>query len=223
MLIMLIVTRQFAESSVDYAGNETAVYIFAFVLGIATFKEPFCLFIQNGVSRKSIFAGQLVTFIVSALIMAILSKALLLLGWILELIEKRYRFTGFFEQLYSARYAGNTNGMQVQLEGFLFNFCFFAAFAAAGYFIAALYYRMNKGLKIAVSVGVPVLFAVVLPIIDSLLVKPFIYDSIFGFISFALGFSNGANPYYAVVSSLLGIALLSGLSWLLMRRSVIKS
>ena len=100
--------------------------------------------------------------------------------------------------------------------------CLSGAAMMFGYFITTLYYRLNKAGKIAVSISVPGILIVGLPIFDAVVTGGMIYRAFWRFVAFALGLLSGPNPYYAMVSSLLAVALFAAFSWMLVRRAVIK-
>jgi hypothetical protein len=81
---------------------------------------------------------------------------------------------------------------------------------------------MGKGAKIAVSVGVPVGLFIGLPVVDGIVSQGAIGRGFGRFIIYAFGFSNGANSYYGTITLILICAIFSGLSWLLVRRAVMK-
>lgn len=82
---------------------------------------------------------------------------------------------------------------------------------------------MNKISKYIFSIGVPVFFIMLLPALDFLTLNHSgISDSISKGTSYALGLSNGFNPYYAVVSFMLLAAVWGGLSYLLIKKAIIK-
>jgi hypothetical protein len=201
---------------------EFASVIFLFIVGLTSFKDPFRMLIQNGVSRKMMFQSLIQSFVFICVVMALIDKIIALLSQFVASLNEELFFIGMFEQLYGQRYLGASTDFQMSFEGLLFNICFYLMFVMVGYFISVSYYRMNKGAKVAVSVGVPVFFFVALPIIDASLTNGVISGAIYKLILFVFGFSNGSNPYYGMVTCLLSFALFGGLSWLLMKKAVVK-
>jgi hypothetical protein len=108
-------------------------------------------------------------------------------------------------------------------QQFLWLFVAYCWIMMAGFFITSLYYRMNKGAKIAVSVGVPVLLFYVLPILDFYLLKNALSKALLNFVSFAWGLSNGCNPFIGVASMLVLGAVSAALAWSLVRRVNVKA
>jgi len=130
-------------------------------------------------------------------------------------------YKSVFLQLYGSSYL-HAGGAAVYFDGLLWSITSYLCAAMTGYLITTLYYRMSKAVKITFSIGVPAMFFIVLPYIDGTLANGVIFQAIGSFFAFVNGFSNGFNPYYAVVSGALCFLLLSGLSYLLVRRAVIK-
>lgn len=52
---------QTGNASGQFSGMELSTAIFLFIAGLCSFKEAFGMLIQNGVSRKSIFIGRILT------------------------------------------------------------------------------------------------------------------------------------------------------------------
>ena len=86
----------------------------------------------------------------------------------------------------------------------------------AGFFISALYYRMSRWLKIAVSVGVPSLLILLLLLPIETGVARFMGTVITWVIDTA------SNPYAGAGLSLAVAAVLWGLSWALNRRVTVR-
>lgn len=207
----------------NVGGIEGATIIFLFIVGLNSFKDNFRMLLQNGVSRKTMFKGFILTSLIIAIGMSLIGNIILQLGKLMVLVNDKIIFLGMFEELYGQRYIGNSSGFQINLEGTLFWICVYSTVLMIGYFITVLYYRMNKGGKIAVSVGVPVFLMIGLPIIDLTLINVEIYGTMLKIFLFAFGFFNGANPYYGMVTCILIYLLFSVLSWLLIRKAVVRS
>lgn len=208
------------EIEVSWGSTELAGAIFIFIVGIAVYREAARLFIQNGVSRPTMFKGWLIAAGLLAAAMTAMALILTLIGSVASSAYQHFSYLNLFDMLYGERY-GEMMGEMIQkwIVAIIFFIALFLLFAMIGRFIGALYHRMGKGLKIAVSVGVPVFVFVVLPIADGVLFKWQIGSAIMNLFRFAFGLQNGANPYCAVVSMLIMIIAMSGLSWLLERRA----
>jgi hypothetical protein len=125
--------------------------------------------------------------------------------------------------MYGARYtAASAVSFQVSMDGTIWRLFTYAATAIVGFFITVLYYRLNKPLKLTVSIGVPVFFLMVLPYIDGMFFDGKIYDTIGNLIAGAYGFLDGYNPYISVLSSAIIFIVMGVLSYLLMRRATVK-
>ncbi len=209
--------------SVRIGGFEMAAVVFLFIAGLNSFRETFRMMIQNGVSRRSTFKGFLITTVILSASMSLINLIIL---WMMKAFEvpdnAEFEFSGLFEQMYAQRYVGNSSNIQEMVEGLLFLICITAAAMMLGYFITIMYYRLNKAGKVAVSVGVPAIMIIGLPVFDAAVTGGQIQVALGRLFLFAGGFLNGHNPYYGIVSSLICFALLAALSWLLMRRAVIK-
>ncbi|MCU6732899.1 hypothetical protein [Diplocloster agilis] len=219
ILLILILTLFIPGLQGTTNGLEISAFIFLFVIGLNTFKENFGMFLQNGVSRKTIFAGKLLSTCVVSAIMAVVLE-------VLSCVAKLgggYRdiqLGTLYEMLYTERMA-SISPVLVVVENLLMLFCCCFAFMMVGYFITIAYYRMEKHWKLLISVGLPVLCFVLLPIVDTVL-GGVIFLSIFRVLMFATGLQFG-SPYICMLSALAVTAVFSGLSWLLMRRAVVKN
>lgn len=197
--------------NLSMSGVNVTSMIFLFVCGLNAFKEDFYFFLQNGVSRKTQFTALCLSTPVVALIMAAADSAIdLLIGLFLP-------YNSLFGMLYGDAAAGFT-GVLMQTAWIL---CLYLSILAAGYLIALFYYRMNTMLKVLVSVGVPVFFTLVLPLLDAasgnrvaaLLLK--MGTAVFGL-------QNGPKPLIGMLF-LLACAVVCGiLARLLQRRAVLK-
>ncbi len=212
-----ILTRYTANSDFRSDGGvSTSTIIFLFVLGLNSFKETFLMSLQNGTSRRTMVTGRILSVGVVVVVMALMDK---ILSSLLKLVESdRFRVNGIYDMIFPKR-ASEVSSVVGVFESLLLMICLYVASAAAGYLITTAYYRMNKALKVIVSVGVPAGIFLVLPIVDMGLTHGRISLAIAKFIIFVTGVEKG-HPYYLIVSSIVAAALFFGLSWVLIRRAV---
>lgn len=208
-------------SGSGFFGIELATVVFLFVSGLNSFKEFFRMFMQNGISRKTIFVSRLMTIIAVCTGMAIIDKGILLIGKYIAYINTRILYTGLFEMIYGVR-ADHISTLHMHIDGFFFNLCLYLAAMTLGYFITIAFYRMNRIAKITVAVGVPMVLLNGLPILDAALLHGVVMRAFANAATFAFGFQNGGNPYFGMVSLLLIAAVFSCFSWLMVRRAVVK-
>lgn len=200
-------------------GNNQASLLFLFILGLCSHKENFTMLIQNGLSRKSVIAGRILTNLSLAAIVAFADMIMLLLeGWAMS------AYGGRAVPLLGQVFEGSVNGMNpFLLWGLSLIMEFLLAFMAAnaGYFLTSLFYRLPKSGRVAVGAGAPILLLIVFPIADAALFKGRITLALARFVDFALGISSG-KPLHAFVTFLLLSALLSLICWLTVRRAPVK-
>lgn len=210
----LIVTALVLDGGIHGAfslGGSAAIFLF--VLGLNAFKSNFYMYIQNGISRRT----QLVTFFVSAvclcLVMTIIDSLYpILFGKILQ-------YESTYQNIYSAF------GIKSGFISYVWMFTSYLAAMCFGYFLTTLYYRMSKPVKVLVSVGVPVLLFVVLPVIEVFVPSFNLFTSLMKFAAWAMGLDlNGFRvfPWRAVGSFAVISVLMMGLSYLLTRRATLK-
>jgi hypothetical protein len=202
-------------------GYEMGSIIFIFVVGLNSFKSNFRMLLANGVSRTTMFKSYTTSVLPLAGVMAFIDS---LNGVIFSSFTN---YQTMYAQMYHLRYAGlpDTFGttMQIAAEGFLWMFFTYIMVAMVGYLITTLYYRMNRPLKLTVSIGVPVLLFVVLPYFNTILFHGWLFRAISSAISAFWGFANkGAIPYVAMLSCAVTFALAGLFSFLAMRRAQIK-
>lgn len=208
-------------SGTGFVGTETGTAIFLFVCGLNSFKEFFRMLTQNGLSRKTIYTGRIITFLAVCAGMAVIDKIILVVGKLIASYFPGTHFVGLFELIYTGR-ADQAGAVQSHIDGFLFNFCLYLALITIGYFITIAFYRMNKIAKISVAIGVPMILLNAVPFLDEALFHGVIGNTLMNTLSFAFGFKNGANPYFGMVTCLLIFGIFAGLSWLVMHKAVVK-
>ncbi len=222
VIVFLGVTVSTSEGSFfnSTGGIEMSSVIFLFVVGLNSFKETFLMLLQNGVSRKSLFFGRLASVGLLCTGMMVIDRIMVtvITGVIGE--NESFRVAGLYEEFFYER-TKELSPLLMNLEAVLFTVCVYMAAFALGYFITTAYYRMNKALKFAISVGLPVSIFAVLPIVDSTITKGRI-SRFFGYVFGSVLGLNKDQPYNFVVASLVATALLLTFSWLLIRTAVDK-
>ena len=209
-----------SSSNVTLSGMDFATVVFLFVIGLVSFKEPFKMLIQNGVSRKSMFISKILTALTITLIMSVADKIIMIVCRTFASHMDGTIYNSMFEQVYNAFLHGKP-GILIHADIFIYNFVLYLMMFALGTLITLVFYRMNKAGKIALGVGIPVFFSFIFPIIDTLLLHNKLSHAISHFINFALGIYN-CNPYAAMITFTISSILFFALSWLLIRRAVIK-
>jgi hypothetical protein len=197
---------------------EMATVIFLFIIGLCSFKESFGLMIQNGISRRTLFTGRLLTTLTIALLMATFDKVFLVLLKFYALTKSETLYcSSLYEQLYYKGFISGMGSFSMHVSIFLFDFFIYIFIMSIGYFITLLFYRLNKAGQIAVGVGVPVSLCIALPLYDSVVANGKIFLALGKFFDFAFGLS-AHKPNNANITSVLGFIIISCISWMLIRR-----
>lgn len=195
------------------SGLDAASIIFLFVVGLNAYKQTFHLFAANGVSRKTMFKSFAATAGIVCAGMALIDGAYALV------FRQFVNYAPTWMMSFADRYADG--GWLMYAEGLLWMFFSYLSCIMFGYFITTAYYRMSKALKIAVSVGLPILVLIVLPIVDATLFSGAIFNA-FGTIAAFCSGEMSNSPYVAMASDLVFAALYGLLAFLLARRATVK-
>ena len=211
--------------STGISGVEIASIITLFVIALNSYKPCIKMFSTNGVSRKTVFCSVLTG-------MGITSVAMALIDTLNTLLFSRFmEYNSIFSLIYQSWFNGSiTSGAQtvsytfpLLSHQFLWLVFAYVWCCTVGFFITALYYRMNKSTNIAVSIGVPVSLFYVLPLLDEYFLNGALSRAVMSFVSFAWGLSNGCNPYIGMASMFVFAAINATLGWILMRRANVKA
>lgn len=145
ILVLIVIVGVLSRlSNGAMSGMDGITPIFLFVAGIVTFTTEFKVYMQNGLSRKLLSQSILLSFVIGCFIMLI---ADLIIGVICLITFPDYISAS--KQLYPTFDIASR---------YFFHYGLLLFMSYVGYFIGALYYRMNKLLTILVSVCVPILF-----------------------------------------------------------------
>lgn len=198
------------------AGVEVSTAIFIFILALNSFTDNFKMALQNGVSRNTLFYAYVINVIGASIIMSLVSNvtSVILKGFI--------QYDPMFLQIYGGKYLADSGSILKFIDGFLWTAFFYMLAAMLGYFITTFYYRMNKTLKIVVSVGVPVFFLAGIPFIEYNWTNGAIAQGTSKVMSYLLVGPNGNNPYYFIATGIVVLMILGALSYGLVRKAVVK-
>lgn len=133
--------------------------------------------------------------------------------WLPELPVALGNYISLFQQVPGIP----SKGLLFFLSTILLRFFAYAVVMMLGYLITTMYYRMSKSLKLIVSIGVPGFLFVLLPIIDFSLFKGAIYSVLRQMPTVSFG-----NFRMIMVSCIILYAVFAALSWLLVKKVVVK-
>ena len=201
--------------------HEIVSIIFLFTVGLGMFRETFRMSMQNGVSRKKIWTGTVLSFLTVSGVMALVDTlsrmALIKFGESQPVVH----FCAVYDLAYGARGEQN-NVFQNVFEEFLLNFCLYTAALVIGYFVIIGFYRMNKIAKIVVPMSTAVFLIFVLPILIYRFTHTYPVYIYYDAARLALSGSNHDNPFCGMGSGILVSAVFLGLTYLMIRRAPIK-
>ena len=217
--LVFIVTSIFAPGG-SVSGMDMASLVFLFVFGITSFKENFYMLLQNGVSRKSMFLGTVLSLLVISIFVAIADTVLIVLIGLVP--TETFTISSLFNQLYGMTQYSNSSVFAASVHEIAWNSMMKFALACIGLFIGCAYYKMSGLQKTLVSCGVPCFFLLGLPLIDLALPKLDLYAKIKEAFLFFFGFSDGVSSYQCVLCCLALSIVVSGITFLMLRKTSVK-
>ena len=205
------------ESS--FNGYSMAVGMFGLILGMVGLRENQRVLNQNGVSRRSAFLADVAALAVAAVLVAV--GVSVIMGAYQAVLggEGRLLITDLYQLIYEPSSAGTDLGALVRSA--VFSAVAGWMLAAMGQFCSALYWRLNKFWTILVSVTVPlVLIFGSVPLISWLGTTSAGRAAVEALAAF--GQFLAASPWNAAAVLLAMGAAFFALSWLLLRRAMIR-
>ena len=205
------------ESS--FNGYSMAVGMFGLILGMVGLRENQRVLNQNGVSRRSAFLADVAALAVAALLVAV--GVSVIMGAYQAALGSAGRL--LITDLYQLIYEPSSNGVNpgALVRGAVFSAVAGWMLAALGQFCSALYWRLNKFWTILVSVAVPLalIFGSVplLTWLDTTSAGQAAVEALAAFGRFL-----AASPWNAAAVLLAMGIVFFALSWLLLRRAMIR-
>lgn len=195
------------------ASMEMAAMIFLFSVGVVFYSEYFKMFLQNGISRKTMFISVGVSLFIGAAVMSLLDT---LIGLVMS---NAGIITPLMRMIYGARIA-ELSAAQSFIELFFLSLTLYFFLAVLGYFVGIVFAKLSKTMRIVLPVGLPVLLIAGV-ILDLNITNGNIMGSIGKFFLFVSGFQNDGNMNILTVSCLCFALIFLLLSWLLIRRATV--
>ncbi|HEX3040420.1 MAG TPA: hypothetical protein VHP54_09055 [Caproiciproducens sp.] len=197
---------------------ESVTAITIFVIGLNSFKEDFKFFSANSISRRTQFFSTAAALGILSVIFAFIDTINSILFSCIPLLN----YHSIFAYIYEARYNSPSLSAQLIFENFFWLIFLYFWCSMLGLFITTLYYRMNKGLKIAVSIAVPILLIFGPDPLDRFTGgrSTNLISAIFRFAFF--GNYQDHNPYIGMLSMFIFAAFSAALAFVLARKADIK-
>ena len=224
-LVVLILYLTFITISLfapggSISGMDMASLVFLFVFGITSFKENFYMLLQNGVSRKNMFLGTVLSLLAVSVFVAVADTVL---SQVLGLVPAdKFTLSSLFQQLYGMTQYSDSSDFAVCIHEIAWNSMMKFALASIGLFIGCAYYKMSGLQKTLVSCGVPCFFLLGLPLIDLVLPDLDIYSKLKEAFRFFFGFSDGVSSYQCVLCCIALSIVVSGITFLMLRKTSVK-
>ena len=199
-----------------FGGLEFSGWIYMLIVGLISVRQDLRLFLQNGRGRHTVFLCQLIVALLGAVVLSlggpVLNAALKLVA---KLVAPGRIVISSFEALFMQ--SGTGVGTWESME---FNFLLCIPSFFVGMFISLLYYRLTKRGKILVSIAVPAVLFVGLPM--ALANNAAVFSAFVHVVQFFTGLFDSPLGLAAALSLLLTV-LFALFSWLLLRRAPVKA
>lgn len=230
LLIMCLLTVIFAvaaassgaEGYASFTGSAISGTAFLLVLGIVCIRENLRMLLQNGISRRTAFLAELTALILTSF--AVSGGLTLLTALAHGLPTGAFRL--FAADLCQLIYWSGENGagqgalsLGQQLISWLFGACLMLVLGLLGQMFSLLFWRLSKFWTVVAAVSIPLLLNLI-PL--GLYRLSVVWTAVNRTISAFFGFL-GASPWNVMLVSLLASAILTGVSWLLLRRANIQA
>lgn len=200
-----------------FNGYSLSVGVFGLVLGMVGIRENLRMLNQNGISRRTAFLAEIVSQAAVAVLVSLGAAAVLAACRALPGLTVRVEVSDVYQMVYES----GTMGPVGYLRLVVFSAAMAFALAGVGQFWSVLYWRLSKFWTVTVSIAIPLVLifgpAALLTAAGDSTVGEAIFRALASFGRFFIGSVwNGILVFLAVA------AVSFGLSWLLVRRAVIR-
>lgn len=216
VLLSVVAPKLLKDSNIigSMSGIEFSSIIFIFLVSLTTFESTMKIFIQNGLNRLTVFVTFICSIIPTVLFMSLIDSLNSLV------INKVYPYSSLFDQIYNNNFGYKITNQFTILQSFLWSACIYLMFATLGFFIAILYYRMNKWQSLVFFIGIPSFIFIVFPILTANFQD--LFCKLMLFMIDCLGIGTNLNPYNAILTFTMISVVFSCISYILIRKTPIK-
>lgn len=226
LIFTFILNIVLPQSSHSFNGISFSTWIMALVLGIMSFSMNLRFGMANGVSRRSVFMGFLLFSLLATAVITLLNGLFI---WLYSGASSLGTLNTVFEFPQNPDIILIIHSSYLQEHGILSSLFpllvsswgMLLLFIGLGYFIGGAYYRMHKLLRIAVSIVVPALLFIGLPIVFTTIQAEILQDILHALANFLMRLA--AQPYFMFLCCTLGGLMFLLFSYLLLRRAPMKA
>ena len=200
------------NENISMSALENCSIIYIGILGVMGFTEDFKMLIQNGFTRKYIFISTISMFMFMA---AVLSFFDTIIGSVAPLVMTEYK--NFFGLIYGIK--------NQYLLNWLLLFLTYTFVSSVTYFFVVLFNKIGKYFFIAFMVALGIILGFIVPLLFVYVVPENIIQNIFTFLSRIAGFTADGtiNYLYPIVSLIIGTGIFGGITYLILRRTELKT
>lgn len=200
---------------VSFNGQGFAAGIMLFISGIICIREDLRMGIQHGVSRQTAFVSTVLSTVLIAFILSVAGEILMAVTKASMLNYPSFNIDNMYHIIFPDALT-NTPPIIRHIESIIITFSALLLAYMTGIFVSLVYFRLNKVWTVIVSIGVPVFFTIILPILLGLYTPMWLSRLVQGLIEWAL-----SGPWNLILSYTAAAVIAAVLNWLLLRRAPI--
>lgn len=200
------------NENISMSALETSSIIYIGILGIMGFTEDFKMLIQNGFTRKYIFISTISMFMFIAAVLAFFDT---IIGSVAPLVMTEYK--NFFGLIYGIK--------NQYLLNWLLLFLTYTFVSSVTYFFVVLFNKIGKYFFIAFMVALGIILGFIVPLLFVYVIPENVIQNIFTFLSRIAGFTSDGtiNYLYPIASLIIGAGIFEGITYLILRRTELKT
>lgn len=216
-LVLWVMLATLGGNGSSFNGYSLSVGVFGLVLGMVGIRENLRMLNQNGVSRRTAFLAEIIAQAAVAVLVSLGVTVILAVYRALPGLMARVEVSDVYQMIYGSAATGAAGYLRLTV----FSAALAFALAGVGQFWSVLYWRLSKFWTVTVSIAIPlvVIFgpAALLTAVGDSAVGESIVRAAAAFGRFFVG-----SVWNAILVFLALAAVSFGLSWLLVRRAVIR-
>lgn len=217
-LILWVMLATLGGDGSNFNGFSLSVGVFGLVLGMVGIRENLRMLNQNGVSRRTAFLAEIIAQAAVAVLVSLGVTVILAVYRALPGLMARVEVSDVCQMLYGEANVGPAGYLRLTVFSAAMAFCL----AGVGQFWSVLYWRLSKFWTVTVSIAIPlVLIFGPAALLTAAGGPPTVGETVVRALA-ALGRFFAASVWNAALVFLAVAAVSFGLSWLLVRRAVIR-